>query len=82
MDINKFMDLVELTRMTTGKDWVYNRRVLRLKLRYLIECEVKKLHKHNVSKFVARCEYCQCELTLVRPGKYQCDNPDCSRNVC
>lgn len=49
MNINKFMHLIELTRKTTGKDWIYNKRVLRNKLRELIDCEVKKLHKHNVS---------------------------------
>lgn len=47
-----------------------------------LETEVKNLNLHFVSNSVARCEHCQCKLTLVRPGKYQCDNPDCSDNDC
>ncbi len=27
-----------------------------------------------------QCSYCGKELTLVRPGKHQCDNPDCIQN--
>jgi len=36
----------------------------------------------DVSKFVARCGGCKQELTLVRPGKHQCDNENCPSNVC
>jgi len=72
MDINKFMDLVELTRKTTGTDWIYNRRVLRLKLRYLIECEAKKLHKHGVSFSDEGAEVCDHEFHHVHTNWYRC----------
>jgi len=34
------------------------------------------------SKSVARCGSCKQELTLVRPGKHQCDNENCPSNGC
>lgn len=42
---------------------------------------VKKLAIPVVSKSVARCGSCKQELTLVRPGKHQCDNENCPSNV-
>ena len=45
-------------------------------------CEFKKLPIPVVSKSVASCGSCKQELTLVRPGKHQCDNENCPSNVC
>lgn len=42
---------------------------------------VKKLAIPVVSNSVARCGSCKQELTLVRPGKHQCDNENCPSNV-
>jgi hypothetical protein len=28
-----------------------------------------------------KCSDCKKELTIVRPGKYQCDNPECESNL-
>jgi hypothetical protein len=44
--------------------------------------EFKKLPIPVVSKSVALCGSCKQELTLVRPGKHQCDNENCPSNVC
>jgi len=44
------------------------------------ESVVKNSSMADVSKSVARCGSCKQELTLVRPGKYQCDNENCPSN--
>jgi hypothetical protein len=36
----------------------------------------------DVSNPVAFCGDCHEKLTLVRDGKYQCDNINCKSNVC
>ncbi|MFC0605877.1 hypothetical protein [Winogradskyella pulchriflava] len=53
-----------------------------------IEATIEELTEFNlfsipvVSKSVALCGSCKQELTLVRPGKHQCDNENCPSNVC
>ena len=31
-------------------------------------------------EYVVKCYDCHTSLTIVRPGKYQCDNPNCKTN--
>ena len=39
-DFERFMNLIELSHDTSGTDWIYNRRLLRLHLRAMIEKSV------------------------------------------
>ena len=55
-DFNKFMELIELSHETTGTDWVYNRRVLRLHLRELIKKSVLNGEiRENCGEFCPNC---------------------------
>jgi hypothetical protein len=36
---------------------------------------------HDVERWKTYCTDCGSKLTLVRPGKHQCDNEECIRNA-
>lgn len=42
--------------------------------------QVKKLNIPAVNFSLVTCGDCNQPMTTVRPGKYQCDNPECFRN--
>jgi hypothetical protein len=44
------------------------------------ETQTSNCNKHAVSFPLVICCDCNERMTEVRPGKYQCDNPDCIRN--
>ena len=60
-------------------DWKHNKtRFIEL----IKEYGKKQCTMPDGSKFVSLCVDCGKELTLVRPGKHQCDNENCQSNIC
>lgn len=50
MDFERFMNLIQLSHDTHGTDWIFNRRLLRLRLRELIATEIKNCNLQSVMR--------------------------------
>lgn len=72
----RIADVREIIRLYNLEEITFSRMV-----EMLNERANKALSIFGVSECVAYCGDCGKRLTLVRPGKHQCDNPNCESNV-
>jgi len=62
-----------LTILGGGQEWPVNRRRVNVRIRDVKPAEFVYID----DDLIHTCGDCGQHLTIVRPGKYQCDNPHC-----